>query len=75
MSVIAGRLPVTSGYLDGVGTATLLTDPNGITIDSGSNIIFTEEFNNVIRKINTAGNFYNFDGFGLSIYSTDSCQA
>lgn len=53
-SIIAGQKDV-NGHQDGPGVSAQFWKPNGIAIDSNSNLYVADTFNHVIRKITPAG--------------------
>ena len=67
-----------SGYSGdgGKATAATLYYPLGVTLDSSGNVYVADDFNGVIRKVDTSGNISTFatdpDFFGLGAMATDS---
>ena len=63
----------TGGYSGdgGQATAAELYIPDGILLDSLGNLYIADGFNNVIRKVNTAGIIYTLAGTGIAGYSGD----
>jgi sugar lactone lactonase YvrE len=59
----------------GAATATLLSYPNGIALDSKGNLYITEQLNNKVRKVNTSGIITTFAGTGAGGYSGDGGAA
>ncbi len=59
----------------GPATAALLNFPYDIVIDLGGNIIFSDNYNNRIRKINTLGIISTIAGTGIGGYSGDGGAA
>jgi streptogramin lyase len=49
LKVIAGN--GTTGFADGVGTASIFNSPQGITVDASNNVYVADYYNNRIRKI------------------------
>ena len=54
VTTIAGQ-PDVAGTNDGVGTAALFRQPEGITLDSQTNLYVADNFNHTIRKITPQG--------------------
>jgi sugar lactone lactonase YvrE len=44
-----------SGHADGIGTAATFYSPTGIALDSSGNVYVADQYNHLIRKINTSG--------------------
>jgi sugar lactone lactonase YvrE len=53
VSTLAGRA-LTSGYLDGTGTAALFYYPSGVAADTAGNLYLSDTDNHTIRKVVTA---------------------
>jgi formylglycine-generating enzyme required for sulfatase activity len=53
VSTLAGRA-LTSGYLDGTGTAALFYYPSGVAVDTAGNLYLSDTDNHTIRKVVTA---------------------
>ena len=53
VSTLAGRA-LTSGYLDGTGTAALFDYPSGVAADTAGNLYLSDTDNHTIRKVVTA---------------------
>ena len=75
ISTIAGT--GISGYSGDGGAATtaLLYNPAHIAIDCSGNIYFTDQSNNVVRKIDVSGNISTIAGTGLASYGGDGGPA
>jgi len=75
MSTIAGN--GTTGYSgDGAAaTAAILNQPTGVAVDTAGNIYFVDEFNDVVRKINTSGIITTIAGGAGSGYTGDGGPA
>jgi sugar lactone lactonase YvrE len=52
----------TSGYLDGMGTATAFFNPLGVAVDGSDNVYVADAGNNVIRLISSGGTVSTFAG-------------
>jgi len=52
------------GANNGAGTAASFNQPFGITVDASGNVYVADTYNNLIRKINLAGNVSTFAGSG-----------
>jgi len=59
----------------GPATAAKINNPEGIVIDKSGNIIFSDRFNNRIRKIDTAGIITTIVGTGVAGYTSDDTLA
>ncbi len=55
VTTLAGSTSGSSGNLNGVGTAARFDYPIGVAVDSSGNVFVSEQFNNCIRKITSAG--------------------
>lgn len=55
-----------SGYTDGTGTAAKFNGPIGLIFDGSGNMYVTEVYNNLIRKVTSAGVVTTFAGGGGS---------
>ena len=67
----------TNGYSGDGGAATnaTLSDPYGVTVDSGGNLYIADYFNNRIRKVGTNGIITTVAGNGIDGYSGDGGAA
>lgn len=75
MYTIAGNgVPGFSGD-GGPATASVIRYGGGIVIDNAGNILFSDNSNNRIRKINTSGIISTYAGNGSMVYSGDGVQA
>lgn len=55
MTLVGSATAPTSGMMDGVGSAALFNNPNGITINPAGTILYAADSgNNNIRRINIA---------------------
>jgi len=65
------------GYSGDGGQATLaeLNDPTGLDVDSAGNIYIAEQYNLVIRKVNTSGIITTIAGNNTNNYTGDNGQA
>jgi sugar lactone lactonase YvrE len=45
----------TQGYLDGPLTSAMFNNPQGVTVDASGNLYVSDSFNDVIRKLTSAG--------------------
>ena len=54
VSTLAGT-PGTSGTVDGPGTSAMFYRPEGVAVDSSSNVYIADTFNNTIREITSGG--------------------
>ncbi len=70
VTTIAGTAGV-AGSADGSQTNALFNFPEGITIDSASNLYVADTLNNTIRMITTAGQVSTFAGFAGASGSAD----
>ncbi|ASU35653.1 T9SS type B sorting domain-containing protein [Mucilaginibacter xinganensis] len=61
VTTVAGKFV---GSADGNGTSASFNNPTGITIDGGGNLYVADTFNNLIRKINPAGDVITLAGNG-----------
>lgn len=55
----------------GPGTLALLSSPNGMTVDVGGNLLFTDSFNNRVRSLSPAGTISTVAGNGSPGFSGD----
>ena len=64
ITTIAGSPAGTTGYTGdgGPATAALVNNPSSIAVDDTGNIYFTDDANNVVREITTAGLIYTVAG-------------
>jgi len=62
------------GYMDGNGTSASFDAPFGVAVDGAGNVYVADEGNNMIRKIDPAGNVTTFAGSG-TIGSGDGIAA
>jgi len=51
-----GDLIASSGYQDGPAAQALFTSPKGVAVDNSGNVYVADDFNCVIRKIDSSGN-------------------
>ncbi len=67
----------TPGYSGdgGQATAASISQPYGVTFDASGNMYIPDEFNNVVRKVNTTGIIYTLVGNGTSGYTGDGGPA
>ena len=63
VTTVAGS---TNGYADGNGTAAQFSYPDGIAVNAIGEIFVSDQNNNRVRKIDTAGNVTTFVGDGAS---------
>lgn len=56
----------------GLATAALINQPTSVAVDDTGNIYFTDDGNNRIRKINTAGVIYTIAGTGIAGFSDNN---
>jgi DNA-binding beta-propeller fold protein YncE len=56
-TLAGGGGSTTSGYVDGVGTVAKFSYPYGVSVSSIGNVYVSDNNNNLIRMINTAGAF------------------
>lgn len=75
ISTIAGTGVPLFGGDGGAATAAYLNQPCGIVIDASGNIIFVDNGNKRVRKINGAGTISTIVGTGVTGYSGDGGQA
>jgi sugar lactone lactonase YvrE len=54
-----------AGAADGPGTLASFNEPTGIAVDANGNLYVADTYNNLIRKVSTAGNVSTFAGSGL----------
>lgn len=75
ISTIAGT--GTAGYSGdgGAATAAAINVPNGVVVDAGGNLFFTDGNNNRVRKINTSGTISTIAGTGTASLSGDGGPA
>ncbi|HSY75427.1 MAG TPA: T9SS type A sorting domain-containing protein, partial [Bacteroidia bacterium] len=75
ITTIAGN--DTAGYAGNGGPATSaeLNYPNGVAVDDSGNVYIADTYNNVIRKVNTAGIISNFAGDTAMGYNGDGILA
>ncbi len=75
LKTIAGN--GTAGYAGdgGPATAAELQEPDGIGFDTAGNLYIADELNNVIRKVDTAGNITTVAGNGTAGFSGDGGPA
>ncbi len=75
LKTIAGN--GTAGYSGDRGPAPVaeLNNPDGISFDRQGNLYITDELNNVIRKVDTAGNISTVAGNGTAGFSGDGGPA
>lgn len=55
VTTLAGSATGASGNMDGLGTAALFSEPDGIAIDAAGNLFVSDYTNNAIREITPAG--------------------
>ncbi|MFH1743457.1 MAG: NHL repeat-containing protein [bacterium] len=74
---VAGVGGLEFGYAgdNGPATAALLLKPSGIDIDKAGNLYIVDQFNSVVRKVNTSGIITTVAGTGTSGYSGDGGPA
>jgi sugar lactone lactonase YvrE len=67
----------TAGYSGdgGVATAAHLNDPDGVNFDAQGNLYIADVVNNVVRKVDTAGNITTVAGNGTAGFSGDGGPA
>ena len=70
VSTVAGAAGV-SGTADGLGTNALFYEPEGIAVDSSSNVFVADTWNHTIRKITSAGGVMTFAGSPGNFGSSD----
>ncbi len=70
VSTLAG-LAGSSGSTDGTGNAARFTEPQGVAVDSASNVYVTDTDNHTIRKITSAGAVSTLAGLAGSSGSAD----
>ena len=71
VTTVAGKVN-TSSYINGTGTAATFNNNYGIAVDGTTgNLYVADSFNNVIRKITSAGVVTTFAGTGASTPVTD----
>lgn len=75
ISTIAGWGAAGMSGEGGPATAAKLNFPIGIVIDKSGNIIFSDSYNNRIRKIDTAGIITTIAGTGVAGYTSDDTLA
>ncbi len=75
ITTITGNGSAGFGGDGGAATAALLNDPTGILADGIGNIYITDEINNRIRKISSAGIIITFAGTGSAGHSGDGAAA
>jgi DNA-binding beta-propeller fold protein YncE len=54
VTTVAGS-PTVRGYADGTGTAALFNYPTGVAVDGSGNLYVTDSYNDLVRKITSAG--------------------
>ncbi len=55
VSTLAGNAAAPGGSVDASATAARFNGPQGLTIDSGGNIIVADTYNNTVRRVTPAG--------------------
>ena len=77
ISTVAGNFKLGAGYSGDSRPATSaqLNYPAGLTFDSAGNLYITDQNNNVVRTVNTAGIISTFAGDGVGSYDGDGGPA